>query len=280
MPNKNEKDDKGVRYGMLVGVRKVGSRNGAVWLYRCDCGNEKAILAKSVRSGATRSCGCKKGNKGMTFHKDLTGNRYGKLVVLKDIGCTGKNNRIMFAVRCDCGNEFNVRNYLLTEKKITMCQSCANSTHGLSQSKLYRKWQGMKARCLRTNHPAFPDYGGRGITICEEWLEFMTFAEWAYDNGYKEVENGWDYSIDRIDVNGNYCPQNCRLANKKRQMRNRRCTRYVEYEGEKMCVEDAAEVCGISASKIRNRLRRGWNDYDATHTKNARGSNGSKLIRD
>ena len=272
MPSKNEIDETGKRYGMLVGIRKVGSKDGAVWLYQCDCGNLKEAKASHVRYGQVRSCGCNKGNKGMKFHKDLTGNKYGNLTVLREYEIA-RDEKIRYVVRCDCGREFVELGYFLTSGKITKCQSCANATHHMSYTKIYKKWVGMKMRCYSKNHPSYKDYGGRGITICDEWLKPENFIEWAFQNGYNENEDGWEYSIDRIDVDKGYSPDNCRFVNRKRQMRNRRNTRYVEYEGEKMPVSDVSEITGISYDAIIFRLNRGWSDYEATHTKNARGSN-------
>jgi len=266
-------DETGNRYGKLVAIRKTGSKNGAVWLFQCDCGNTIEKRIAYVRYGSTRSCGCGMGTKGKVYHKDLTGKKFGRLMVTEFLG-KDKDCHYRYRVKCSCGTEFIELGYFLTSGRITMCQRCANSTHRMSKTKLYRKWMGMKMRCLNKNSPAYKDYGGRGITICEEWLDPVKFFDWAYEHGYNENQDGWECSIDRKDVNKGYFPDNCRFVNKKVQMRNQRRTRYVEYEGMKLSIAEAAEVTGISYCAIQHRLNSGWNDYDATHIQNAKGKNG------
>lgn len=266
-------DETGNRYGKLVAIRKIGSANGAVWLFQCDCGKTTEKRISYVRNGQVRSCGCGMGTKGKTFHKDLTGQKFGILSVLESLG-RDKDFKYRYKVRCSCGNEFIELGHFLTSGKITMCQSCANAKHHMSKTKIYRKWQNMKNRCYNTKCKAYKDYGGRGITVCEEWLNPKNFIEWAFKNGYNENYDGWDYSLDRIDVDKGYSPDNCRFVNKKAQQRNRRVTRYVEYEGMKLSIMEVSEITGISYDAIKSRLDDGWNDYDATHIRYAKGKNG------
>lgn len=118
---------------------------------------------------------------------------------------------------------------------------------------LYSKYGAMKARCNRKTHPKYKDYGGRGITICDEWLDkdtgFDAFADWALSHGYRD-----DLTIERIDVNGNYCPENCRWATNKEQAQNKQNTRWVEYKGERMSLPTLCEKYGLNYYTMHDRL--------------------------
>ena len=106
-----------------------------------------------------------------------------------------------------------------------MAKLIVNSTkHGMTDTILYKKWCGMKARCFNPHYKRFDRYGGRGITMCEEWLGehgFENFAKWAYSTGYDESKRGYQQSIDRIDIDGNYCPENCKWSDQLEQVKNR-----------------------------------------------------------
>lgn len=112
-------------------------------------------------------------------------------------------------------------------------------------NRLYSIWSAMKQRCLNPNNPEWDSYGGRGIGICGEWLSFESFEAWSLPNGYDEF-----LSIDRVDNNKGYSPDNCRWANQKTQKRNTRVNRWVELDGERMCMKDAADELGINNSNI------------------------------
>lgn len=156
---------------------------------------------------------------------DLTGQRFGRLVVIERIGLN-KNKKATWLCRCDCGNEIVAISNSLRTGNTTSC-GCAqrdiaremHQTHNCSrQTRLYRIWIAMKQRCYyhRSNH--YKDYGGRGITICDEWLhDFVAFRDWAMSHGYAD-----DLSIDRIDNDKGYNPDNCRWATMKEQRHNRR----------------------------------------------------------
>lgn len=111
----------------------------------------------------------------------------------------------------------------------------------------------MRYRCSNQNNQAYKDYGGRGIKVCQEWQDFSNFREWALANGYTD-----ELTIDRIDVNGDYCPDNCRWASRKTQMNNRRCTPHYDVGDEKLTMSEISQITGIPRSTIMNRIRRGW----------------------
>lgn len=111
----------------------------------------------------------------------------------------------------------------------------------------------MHERCERKNHVHYKDYGGRGINVCEEWTEFIPFRDWAMDNGYKET-----LTIDRIDCNGNYSPNNCRWVTNKEQQNNRRDNHKLTFNGEEHTISEWANITKINKTTIRARIDAGW----------------------
>lgn len=202
--------------------------------------------------------------------KDKTGLKFGKLKVLRFIGKVIKNNKLryMYECKCDCGNIVIRESNTLREDHICSCGcykgGVQNKKHGLwsYDNKLYAVWQTMKARCYRQNKTKFYAYGGRGIKICNEWKnDFENFYNWAINNGYKE-----GLSIDRIDVNGNYEPSNCQWVTNKKQARNKRNNVFIEFNNEKHCLSEWAEILNINYKVLHNRLYKGWSIEKAFNT--------------
>lgn len=199
----------------------------------------------------------------MRNQRNLVGNKYGKLLVIKSIGQKEGNRHYRSLVRCDCGNEFETFDTYLVNNRRRQCPICSKNllkTHGMTNSPLFHIWSGMKGRCNNPNNSSYPDYGGRGIEVCDEWSKFISFKEWALNNGYKK-----GLSIERKDVNGNYEPTNCCFITMRDQAKNKRTTAYVNYEGKRMRIIEVSELSGIKSGTIKYRLSHGWNDYDATH---------------
>lgn len=130
--------------------------------------------------------------------------------------------------------------------------------HGCTGTRLHNIWLSMRERCNRVKHPWYQAYGGRGIKICEEWDDFSKFRKWAMANGYSN-----ELTIDRIDCNGNYEPNNCGWATMKEQQNNKRNNRIIEYKGERYTLTQLAEKIGINKTTLRERLNAGWSVDDA-----------------
>lgn len=127
-----------------------------------------------------------------------------------------------------------------------------NIKHGLCHTSEYRAWINMRSRCDNPNTPGFHNYGGRGIYVCERWYSFENFLA---DMGPRPAEK---FSVDRIDVNGNYEPSNCRWADSKTQCRNMSVNRIVEFNGKRVTLAEAVEATGVKYNTILYRLKRGW----------------------
>lgn len=188
------------------------------------------------------------------------GQKFNSLTITDFLG-KPKGKHYCFRCKCDCGNETIVRvgRVLNGVTKTCGCQGKGYNYHDsdrLSQKfpKLYSVWNTMRHRCYNPKNCKYKNYGGRGIVVCKEWAyKFKPFFKWAMANGY---QNG--LTIDRIDVNGNYEPTNCRWITMREQYRNRTDNRYVTYKGETKPVVQWCEDLGLPYSTIRARILVGW----------------------
>lgn len=192
--------------------------------------------------------------------EDLTGKRFNKLTVIGRDGAY-KSGNVRWLCKCDCGGFTHTTGYLLKSGKVMGCSCISsermtkqNQKHGGFGTRLYEVWRQMHRRCYGKETKSYPLYGGRGITVCNEWKEFDQFRDWALASGYSD-----DLTIDRIDVNGNYCPENCRWATDKEQSNNKRNNHLVEYNGEKHTVSEWADKYGVDQRTLYARLNnRDW----------------------
>jgi len=212
----------GQRFGKLTVVRRIdNSEYGqARWECLCDCGNTCNATSSILRAkrGGKTSCGC-------AAFFDLTGKRFGMLVVIERAPYTQKG-KVVWHCLCDCGNETFSTSANLRGGLSASC-GCVRIKHMGKGTLLYRTWAGMKTRCYNQEYQGWHRYGGRGITVCDEWKnDFASFRDWSLSHGYKE-----GLSIDRVNNDGNYCPENCEWVtiseNSKRMQANRRGRQHV-----------------------------------------------------
>lgn len=213
------------------------NKHGRRWLCQCECGNTKLIHEVSLIHGKAKSCGCLQRELAAERVKDraakqaidITGQRFGKLVAVERVG-KAETGGYLWRCKCDCGNEV-IR--LTKVLRSGSCKSCGclvgeklaeqHYKHGKSHSsRLYHVWDGMRQRCNDPNHKSYKNYGGRGIRCCPEWDDFTAFEAWALENGYDANAEYGECTLDRIDVNGNYEPGNCRWVDNKTQAQNKR----------------------------------------------------------
>lgn len=195
----NVKDITGQTINYWYVIKEVGrSKSGsATFLCRCLlCGKEKIVEGRSVRTGASKCCGC--------YHP-----------------------KRLFITRHD--------------------------------ERLYGVWKGMRNRCNNPNVPEYPLYGGRGINVCSEWNDYLVFKEWAYSHGYDDSAKKYQCTLDRLDTNGNYSPDNCAWHNQKEQNNNRRNNRILTLNGESFTMQEWAEKLGMNKHTLRRRIfKYGW----------------------
>lgn len=230
------------RFGRLVVIRfdsfSEKKKGPTRWLCKCDCGNEIVVARNNLVTGTTQSCGCLQKESRHRRGINLEGKRFGRFTV---VSLSGRSNQGQFKwlCRCDCGKEKRINGYDLTHGHSTSCgcyRDEINSTHGKCYSSEYASWCNMIARCTNPKIINYHHYGGRGITVCDRWRK--SFELFYLDMGKRP---SLDYSLERLDVNGNYEPSNCVWATQSQQMRNVRISS-----------RNTSGVRGVSWSNRRN----------------------------
>lgn len=193
-------------------------------------------------------------------YKDISGQKFGRLTALHRLHNT--KGKTKWLCVCDCGN---IKEIMLTHLCSGATKSCGCynkeqcktkfTKHGKRYSRLWNIWEHIKQRCYNINNKDFNNYGARGIAVCDEWRDnFQAFYNWTINNGYKD-----NLTIDRINVNGNYEPNNCRWIPNEKQARNRRNNKNFTYCGEKHCLSEWCEILNLKRSTVSNRINvLGW----------------------
>jgi len=242
-------DITGQKFGKLTAIKYVGNKK---WLFKCDCGNDYVGYKAIVKTGRVQSCGC-----GRTKPKiDIINKRFGRLTAIKYIG------RNVWECKCDCGEITMRRLFDLRKADVPSC-GCyrhdrvpVNKTHGHWNAPIYRVWNTMCQRCTNPKNAGYSNYGGRGIKVCDRWLGEHGFENFLADMGERPSA---EYSIDRIDNNGDYCPENCRWVIWKEQCNNQRRTIHLSHNGVSHSLAEWCEMTGVNYSTAKNRYNRGCN---------------------
>lgn len=255
----------GLRFGRLLVLEYLHGKSK--YRCKCDCGAVKDIWTGDFKSGKTKSCGCL--NK--EHELDLVGKKFNMLTVVERVGKTPEH-RYLFRCICDCGEEKVAEGREIKRGKIMSCGrhnaekvSEANTTHGMTGERIYNIYLNMKGRCSNSNNQAYVRYGGRGISVCDEWTDkengFTNFLTWSLSNGYKE-----DLSIDRIDNNGNYEPANCRWTTNKVQQNNRGCSLLFTYNDETKPLTVWCEELNLKYDSVWKRINKYNYDFEKAIT--------------
>ena len=279
VPSAKRSDYAGVRFGKLTVIRlseKRGANGTLYWECKCDCGSVVTVSRSNLALGHTKSCGCLRGEKNKhqeatikkplkqkkNRYEDLTGKRFGKLVVL-GFDCR-YGRRLKWKCRCDCGNEVVAYGDSLRSGKKKSCgclvaetarKTSANRiTHNMSKTRLYKLHRSMINRC-KPNYHEHNNYYDKGISVCQEWERFEPFKKWAYENGYDD-----GLSLDRIDNNIGYSPENCRWVDMKTQENNRSNNVFISRDGVTKTMKEWSEYFGIPYGTVRARRRNGWSE--------------------
>lgn len=185
---------------------------------------------------------------------DMIGNKYNKLTVISEMEYQ-KYGRRCYLCKCDCGNEKVIVGESIRYGRTTSCGCYAKSKvtkHGMADTSSHVAWSSMRQRCTTETHKQYHNYGGRGIKVCDRWMD--SYENFLSDMGIRPTKK---HSLDRIDNNGDYTPDNCRWATSEQQLNNRRVSRFIELDGIKLTVAQWSRKLNITESKIHHRLRTG-----------------------
>lgn len=243
----------GQKFGKLLVIQELDEKTKAGktrFRCLCDCGNYHDVVGSSLKSGLVKTCGHCKSSVSI-------GSKFSKLTVVEDTHDTRPNGAKIYKCVCACGTITYVDVYSLQSGNTKSC-GCLSNPYGsvaTSNKRLYHCWTDMKRRCYDTNGKNYPEYGKRGIKVCDEWYnDFIAFHNWAINNGYDD-----NLTIDRIDVNGNYEPNNCRWATIKQQANNKRTTINITIGDITKSLKQWCRDLNLNYSMIYARYRKGVN---------------------
>lgn len=250
-------DHTGKKFGRLTVLRrgeKKPNDSKTYWLCQCDCGNIVSKSAIYLTHTEVPSCGCyKRESISRLKLEDLTGKRFGRLTVLYRTNKVGELTK--WHCKCDCGNELDV--FAGNLKKGNHTTSCGcyakenttknKTTHGYRHTRVYDVFCHMKDRCNNPNNPSYSRYGGRGIKICTEWENNPgAFCKWAYEHGFREDARYGETTIERLDNDKGYSPDNCAIKTFKEQANNRRTNLFIEHNGIRKTLAQWRDFFGLS----------------------------------
>lgn len=261
MPAKPRIEMVGKTFGELTVIAKgppAQAGQHQKWLCRCSCGQEKLVRGNALRLGKSKTCGGP-----AHVCKDMTGKRFGRLIVLRRdmTRLYGKfKTKVYYVCQCDCGKTVSVTQGSLKDGTTKSC-GCYRSekaramrtTHGLSGTPAYKSWNSMMRRCYKILNKFFYNYGARGIIVCDRWHDFVAFIE---DMG--QPPSGM--TLERIDNDAPYGPENCIWADRETQNNNQRRTRRITHQGKTMSATQWERQLGLP---VKARLKKGWTEKRA-----------------
>lgn len=269
------RDIVGKRFGKLVVIdldHYDSKRHVNFYKCQCDCGNIAISSRYNLLKGISTTCGC---SRTLDDINDIVGNTYNYLTVIS-FDHRKNDSGLYYKCKCKCGKEVVVYRQALLSGNTQSCgckhkedMSIMASTHRMSNTKFYKIYRGMLTRCTNPNTPSYENYGARNIKICDRWLEsFENFKEDMYKSYLEHVSiyGEKNTTIDRIDVNKDYCLENCRWATIKEQNNNRRNTYYVLYNNEKLTISQLIDKYGdprITREIAYGRIASGWDILSA-----------------
>ena len=262
----------GQKFGKLKVLNKLPpqttkTHHGSYWLCSCECGNIIEVRSDSLKGGqkACRSC--------YTHDVEKPGDRFGRLTVIerapKRPDLKSRDSR--WICECACGNIVEVSATSLKAghtkscgcygKEVSAKQGKASATHGMRHTPEYHAWCGMRSRCYNENDKSFYSYGARGIVVCDRWLE-------SFENFFEDMGSRPDHhSLDRIDNNGPYSPENCKWSTRDQQNNNKSNNRMISFKGETLTLSQWAKKIGITLAALSRRLEKGCPLEDALSPK-------------
>lgn len=255
------KDISGQKFGRLtvVSFYEIKQNDGhAYWNCKCDCGKEVIVSGRSLRDGGTQSCGCLRNGQNV---KNILGKRFGRLTVVSFFKII--KNQAYWTCLCDCGKTKNIKSANLSIGSTSSCgcliKDVISDIHfkhgesGKSKTVEYETWKSIKARCYNIKNEHYIDYGGRGITMCDEWIN--SFDVFLADMGRRPSPK---HSIDRIENDKGYYKENCRWATRKEQSNNRRNNVFLTFNNQTLSINEWAKKTNIKRMTISARIKHGW----------------------
>lgn len=257
-PKRKYEDWTGKVFSRLTVIELLGvhpTNNNRYWKCICVCGGVVEANAALLKAKVVKSCGCARViNDRSIDPTDIVGKTFGKLTI-KEV----TDKQYIYTVKCDCGSEFRVNRYdiLNAHTKSCGCLRTGNASHGKTDTRTYRIWSAMKARCLRKTASNYKWYGGKGISVCDEWLTFENFYQ---DMGDPPSSV---HTLDRVDSNGDYSRENCRWVTAAEQQRNKTSNVVYEFEGSHYSLKELAVKAQIKESTLSGRIYTGMSITEA-----------------